>query len=151
MSEISRKEFEEYKEGFQRAVKRLSNVKEEMKVSMAFIKQTMEVGIASFGMAWALARWGGAGKTITLVGIPVELGGALVLKAVAFTGLLDEYSADAHNLGDGLLSVYLVKKGFELGQPSTASAGSMAVGALPAGNPLAQAMNDADLARAMAA
>jgi hypothetical protein len=151
MSEISRKEFEEYREGFNRAVKRLSNVKEEMKISMGYIKQTMEVGLASFGMAWALARWGGPSKTISVIGIPVELGAALVLKGVGFTGLLDEYSADAHNLGDGLLSVYLVKKGFELGQPSTAASGSMAVGALPAGNPLAQSMADAELARAMAA
>jgi hypothetical protein len=85
-----------------------------------------------------------------MVGVPVELGAALILKGVAFTGLLDEYSADAHNLGDGLLGVYLVKKGFELGTPTT-SAGSLAVGALPAGNPLAQQMADAELARAMAA
>jgi hypothetical protein len=55
-AEISRREFEEYKGAAERAVKRLSSMKTEMKVSLGFIKQTMEVGLASFGIAWALAR-----------------------------------------------------------------------------------------------
>lgn len=152
MAEISRKELEEYKTAAERAVNRLKNVQLDMKEAMAAIKQTMEVSIASFGMAYVLARWGGPGASISVVGVPVELGVALVLKVVGFTGILDEYSSDAHNIGDGLLSVYLVKKGFQLGAPEgkpTTLAGSMAVGALPPH--MHSGISDAELARAMAA
>lgn len=149
MADVTRKEVEDLKTRAANAYRQLSNMKEEMKESLGYVRQTMEIGLTSFAVAYALARWGTNGN-VSVMGVPVELGGALVLKAVAFTGLLDSYSGDAHNIGDGLLSVYLVKKGFQMGAPKgnlTVSGASHA--ALPYGG--AAPYSDAQMMAAMAA
>ena len=150
MADISRKEIEDLKTQAASAYRRLANIKEEMKESMGYVRQTMEVGLTSFAAAYALARWGTNGN-VSFVGVPVELGGALILKGVAFTGLLGPYGGDAHNIGDGLLSVYLVKKGFQMGAPQgnlTVSGASYPPAALPYGGHAPY--TDAQMAAAMA-
>lgn len=156
-TEVTRREAEELKKSLTSAYRNLSNIKNEMKESLAYARQTMEVGLTSFAVSWALAKWGGPACEVTLIGVPVELGGALVLKAVAFSGLLDGYAGDAHNIGDGMLGVYLVKKGFQMGargdkNANPARTGTINVaGALPAAPTHYAGLSDADLARAMAA
>lgn len=151
MADVSRKEVEELKSQAASAFRRLANMKEEMKESLGYVRQTMEVGLTSFAVAYALARWGTNGN-VSVMGVPVELGGALVLKALAFTGLLDSYSGDAHNIGDGMLSVYLVKKAFQMGAPqgNLSVSGASHYGALPQGGYSAP-YSDAQMAAAMAA
>jgi len=151
MSEVSKREFEELKKDLGSAARRLSNIKEEMKESLGYVRQTMEVGLTSFAISWALAKWGGPECSVTLVGVPVELGAALLVKGIAFSGLLDGYASDAHNIGDGLLSVYLTKKGLQMGAKSAGRSGTMSVsGAAPQLGMGAYGQTDADLARAMA-
>lgn len=156
MADVTRREAEELKKDLTSAYRRLSTIKEEMKESLGYVRQSMEVGLTSFASAYALAKWGGPECSVTVVGVPVELGGALVLKGVAFSGLLDSYSGDAHNIADGLLAVYLVKKGFQMGARGDSKAnpprqGVIAVGAIGPGAGAPGPMSDADLARAMAA
>lgn len=153
-TEITRKEAEAMKDDLKRAYGRLATIKEEMKESLGFVRQTMEVGLTVFAVSWALAKWGGQELTISLIGIPVELGAALIIKGVAFSGLLDGYSSDAHNIGDGLLSVYLAKKGFSMGRAggtwSQGLGNPNAAGALPAAGGGYGPLSDAEMARAMA-
>lgn len=152
MSDVSRKEFEEMKKDLGSAYRRLGNIKEEMKESLGYVRQTMEIGLTAFAVSWALAKWGGAECSVTLVGVPVELGGALVLKGIAFSGLLDGYAGDAHNIGDGLLSVYLTKKGLQMGSKSAGRGGNISVaGAVPQLGTGVYGQTDAQLAQAMAA
>jgi len=151
MSDVSRKEFEGMKGDLQSAYRRLSNIKEEMKETMHYVRQTMEVGLTSFALAWALAKWGGAECSVSVIGVPVDLGGAVLLKGLAFSTLLGNYSGDAHAIGDGMLAVYLTKKGLGMGAKSAGRGGNLSVaGALPAANGYG-GQTDAQLAAAMAA
>lgn len=155
MSDISRKEYEELKKDLGSAYRRLGNIKDEMKETMHYVRQTMEVSLTSFALSWALGKWGGPECSITFVGIPVDLGAAVVLKGLAFSTVLGSYSGDAHAIGDGMLAVYLTKKGLSMGSKSAGRGGSLSVaGALPAANGYSGSyggQTDADLARAMAA
>lgn len=128
----SRKDFEELKDNLKRAGSRLASIKEEMKESLGYVRQTFEVGVTVFGVSWALGKWGGKELSVTVLGVPVELGAALILKGVAFSGLLGEYASDAHNIGDGALSVYLAKKGFSIGREGGTWSQGTASGAAPA-------------------
>ena len=130
-AEYTKKDVEELKENGKRLMARLSSLKEEAKEALGYVRQTFEVGITVFGVSWALGKWGGKELSVTVVGVPVELGGALILKGVAFSGLLGEYTSDAHNLGDGMLSVYLAKKGFSIGRGGGEWSQGTVAGALP--------------------
>ena len=151
MSDISKREYEEVKKDLGSALKRMANIKEEMKESLGYVRQTMEIGLTAFAASWALARWGTNGE-VHLMGIPVELRGALVLKGVAFSGLLDGYSGDAHSIGDGLLAVYLVKKGLAMGSAKgTSASGGASYAQLPQhAASSGAALTDAQLAAQMA-
>lgn len=155
-NEVTRREAEELKKSLTNAYRNLSNIKNEMRESLGYVRQTMEIGLTAFAVSWALAKWGGVECSVSFVGVPVELGGALILKGIAFSGLLDSYGGDAHNIGDGMLSVYLVKKGLQMGARSDAKAsparqGNLSVaGALPQHTGSAYPMTDAQLAAAMA-
>lgn len=154
MAEISKRELDEIKEKGMRLHKRLASMKEEMKESLAYVRQSVEVGVASFGSAWALAKWGGPEMQVTFVGMPVELLGSVLLHGVGFAGVLDGYAEDAHNIADGLLSTFLVKKGLQMGGLKTSTqgyvvSGSTVAGALPAGSKLGP-LTPAEMAAAIA-
>lgn len=151
MSDVSRKEYEGMRDDLKSAYRRLSNIKEEMRETMHYVRQTMEVGLTSFALSWAFAKWGGPECSITFIGVPVDLGGAVLLKGLAFSTLLGGYSGDAHAIGDGMLAVYLTKKGLSMGAKSAGRGGNLSVaGALPAANSYG-GQTDAQLAAAMAA
>ena len=69
-------------------------------------------------------------------------------------GTVDLAHGDAHNIGDGLLSVYLAKKGFSMGRAggtwSQGLGNPNAAGALPAAGGGYGPLSDAEMARAMA-
>jgi len=97
-----------------------------------YIKQTAEVGAAALGIGFLKGRYGdpATGK-YEIFGVDVDLGGAFLLKGVAFAGLGGRYDEDLHNLGDGLFAVWAASKGIELGMESaeggsTAGTGRMA-------------------------
>jgi hypothetical protein len=70
---------------------------------------------------------------------------------VAFSGLLDGYSGDAHSIGDGLLAVYLVKKGLAMGSKSgTSASGGASYAQLPQHATGGAPLSDAQLAAQMA-
>lgn len=150
--EISRNELENLKESAQRAMSRLQNIKQAASEQMRYVKQSIEIGVAAFGTSWALGRWGGPELAVSVVGVPVELLGFVLLHGAGYTGVLGSYGEDAHNLGDGMVAAWLCKKGLLMGsgKNTLTVSGYGAPQQLPAGNPGFSPMTEAERARAMA-
>ncbi len=104
------------------AVKR---AREEAQHTVAAVVRSVEVGTASFSFGIINGRWGRP----ELLGIPVDLGAAILFHGVGF--LMDrELSGHLHNLGDGTMASYLNALGTGIGakmlQESAAAAAAQA-------------------------
>ncbi len=66
-----------------------------------------EVGGASFSLGLIQGRYGG----VEIVGVPLDLGAAIVLHGLAFIGVGGKLSHHLHNFGDGALATYLATLG----------------------------------------
>jgi hypothetical protein len=109
---------------------RLTSIKEKASETMGQVLQTAEVGAAAAGFAWANGRYGAlnakAGNydpEIDVLGVPADVGAAVVLHGLAFTGLLGKHKEHAHNIGDGALSSYLCRIGMRMGLQAKSTAG----------------------------
>lgn len=75
-----------------------------------------EVGLSTFGFAYANGAFAAAGKDHhEVAGAPTDLASALALHGLAFFGLFGRYGEHAHNIGTGALAAYLARLGTRLG------------------------------------
>ncbi len=101
--------------------------------------QTVEVAGSAFGMSYANERWGttvvGSGGELQVAKMPVDLGGAVVLKGLSFFGAFGKHSEHTHNVGNGLLACYASRFGGRLGR--NAKTATKTTAGLGEGNPYA--------------
>jgi len=71
----------------------------------------LEVGAASFGFGVVQGRTGG----VKVVGVPLDLGAAVILHLAGFTGIAGKMADHAHSLGNGALASYLTSLGRGIG------------------------------------
>lgn len=107
-----------------RLKKKVASIKEETSEAIGTVKQTLEVGAATFGFAYAGQLWADDNGDFTIAGAPVDLAAAVVLHGLAFFGATGKkYAEDAHNFGDGALASWLAKKGAALGKAAKEEGG----------------------------
>lgn len=101
------------------ARKAVQKVRAEAQETVMSVVRSVEVGGTAFSFGIVNGRWGRP----ELLGVPVDLGGSMVLHSLGF--LLDkELAGHLHNLGDGAMASYLTSLGTGIGakmlQESTA-------------------------------
>ena len=99
---------------------RVDGIKEKAEETMGQVLQTAEIAAAAGGFAYANGRFGNMVKghatpEITVIGVPADVGAAVVLHGMGFAGALGKYKEHAHNLGDGALASFLVRTGLTMG------------------------------------
>lgn len=121
---------------------RVESVKEKAEETMGQVLQTGEIALAAGGFAYANGRYGnlkGSNPTpeIDVMGVPADVGAAVVLHGMGFAGALGKYKEHAHNLGDGALASYLTRVGLRLGAAKRSAPVHASAGAFGQGNPYA--------------
>ncbi len=123
---------------------RVDNIKEKAEETMGQVLQTAEIAAAAGGFAYANGRMGDMHKghatpeiVIPGVGLPADLGTAVVLHGLAFAGAAGKHKEHAHNLGDGALASFLVRMGLTMGAAKRAKPPVAVTGAFSQGNPWA--------------
>lgn len=99
---------------------RLAKIREQSTEAVGQILQTAEIAGAAGGFSWANARYGTQDPKTgdiakTLMGMPIDLGSAVVLHGLSFAGMLGRHKEHGHNLGDGALASYVCRVGTRMG------------------------------------
>ena len=85
---------------------------------MAPAFQYAESGGACFGWSYANGRWGKGGldSELTFVGVPLDVGAAVLLGGLSFFGGFGRFAEHGHNLAGGSLNSFLARTGSRLGR-----------------------------------
>lgn len=86
---------------------------EKMHHTTRTVVRTAEVSGAAFAFGLLQGRLPATKQKV--LGVPVDLGSAVLLHVFGFAGLGGDYSGHLHNLGDGVLASYTNKQGILLG------------------------------------
>lgn len=105
----------------QNAQGRLASVKEKAIETAGHALQAAEVGGTAFGMAYSNERFGNG--ELKIMGIPADLGAGVLLHGVALLGGLGKYGEHGHNVADGLIASFAVRKGAAMGAQARTSSG----------------------------
>lgn len=107
------------------------------KSNMEQALQSLEVGGAAFGLGFVHGRKGTMPEKF---GVPLDLGAAIGLHLLAFSGYTKGAAKHLHALGDGALAYYLGSLGGQWGQRRRKAAGELTGAATPrtitAGSPM---------------
>ncbi len=120
---------------FQAMKNRVDGIKEKAEETMGQVLQTAEIAAGAGGFAYLNARMGDIKNgnptpELSVMGLPADLGTAVALHGLAFSGSLGKHKEHAHNLGDGALASYITRVGLRLGatarakNPRTSTAGA---------------------------
>src|SRR5574343_891916 len=106
---------------------RLKTVSAKSKGTVEALVRTAEVGSAAFALGAMQGRFG----SVSVVGVPAELGAAIGLHALGAFGVGGEAAKHLHSFGDGALASYLSTLGRGVGlswQGSTGVKGELGGG-----------------------
>lgn len=116
--QISLKSLEGLANKYDSARKRVAKIKEETQETVMTVVRTVEVAGAGFAFGVANGRY----ASPEVVGVPVDLGAAIVLHGLGF--FLDrDVGVHLHNVGDGALTSYTTALGFGVGKRWAAERG----------------------------
>lgn len=109
--QITTRQLESLQRQASNATARVKRIKAEAQELVNTATQTVEVGVAAFGMGLVNGRY----SSPEVVGIPMDLAASGVLHVVGF--LVDDGgSKHLHNMGDGALASYLSALGAGIGR-----------------------------------
>ncbi len=83
--------------------RRAGHLKDKTEKAVNTLVSTAEVGAASFAFGVVQGRFG----TVDVVGVPIELGTAVLLHLLGFVGVAGKAARHIHSFGDGALASYL--------------------------------------------
>lgn len=92
-------------------MRRASGLKDKAESAVKVMVGAAEVGGASFALGIAKGRYG----SIHVVGVPADLGAALVLHGLAFVKIAGKSSHHLHAFGNGALASYMTTLGQGVG------------------------------------
>jgi hypothetical protein len=94
---------------------RMKKLKAKAGEAVEVLVQSVEIGTASLGMGLVNGYFvdDEGNRGIQLFGVPLDLGGAILLHGLGFVG--GKYAEHAHNFGDGLLAAFLTTLGMGVG------------------------------------
>lgn len=103
---------------------RLAKIREQSTEAVGTVLQTAEVAGACGALSWVNGRYGAPDGTKQangaplkqVMGMPVDLGTAVVLHGLSFTGMLGKQKEHGHNLGDGALACYVARVATGMGE-----------------------------------
>ena len=121
---------EQFKHKAARAESAMMKIRQKAEGMIGTGVQMTEVGAAAFAFGYANGRWGENGE-LTVAGLPVDLGAAVVLHGVALFGGLGKYTEHGHNLGNGALAAVAYRTAMQIG--AQAASRSAEAAALPPG------------------
>lgn len=106
--QISVRQIEELDRRFSGMKNQVKRVKEKADKTVQQVVRTGELGGTAFAFGIVNGRW----QSPELLGVPVDLGTALLAHGAAFMGIAEEH---LHNIGDGALASYLTALGQGVG------------------------------------
>lgn len=117
---ITKAQLDKMQSRYNAMANRVKKVRKEAESVAETVVQTMEIGITAFGMGMVNGRFVNdeGERGIQVLGVPIDLGGAVVLHGLGFfmpSGGKRSWAKDLHNLGDGMLASYLTVTGIGLG------------------------------------
>lgn len=109
---------------------RLAKIREQSTETVGTVLQTAEVAGAAAAFSWANGRYGDLDPKAgnfdpqkNVMGVPVDLAGAVLLHGLSFTGMLGKHKEHGHNLGDGALASYACRTAMTMGLRAKSKAG----------------------------
>jgi hypothetical protein len=109
---LTKTELNKAHQRWESAKKAISRVRERAEEATQRVVDTVEIGGAAFAMGVIQGKTGG----VEIMGVPLELGGGLVLELLAFTGMAGKATDHLANFGNGMLAAYATTVGRGVGQ-----------------------------------